>query len=228
MTWHSGPYAPLIDSWLADDDPRLAVSLPELLQARVMDQLLLRIYGAQLMPSELPVLVSQWSRLYFMHWLPAMLVTQLGYGWFLPLELRSVGLVLDERGQPTAMKMLEQGEQGEKEASLEPWIAVNLRPLVDFLASYGGVSPQVLWGNAGDIFERTVRRLQGLGLSGLEPALALLQTRRLADGRPNPLYAPVQYVGDGRRLRRSCCLAYKVDWVGPCEDCPLPKADTPV
>lgn len=222
MAWRSGPYAGLIDTWLADDDPRLAVSLPELMQPEVMDKLLLRIYGAQLLADELPVLVSQWSRFYFMQWLPAMLVTQLGHGWFLPLELRAVGLVLDERGQPTAMKMLEGGEPGEKGASLEPWIAVNLAPFVAFLASYGGVSPQVLWGNAGDIFERTLREMQRLGLTGAEPALALLQIRKLADGRGNPLYAPVEYVGDGRRVRRSCCLAYRV--VGPCEGCPVDGA----
>jgi ferric iron reductase protein FhuF len=219
MAWRSGPYAGLIETWLADDDSRLAVSLPELMQPQVMDQLLLRIYGAQLLADELPVLVSQWSRFYFMQWLPAMLVTQLGYGWFLPLELRAVGLVLDAQGQPTAMKMLEAGEPGEQGASLEPWIAVNMRPLVEFLAGYGGVSAQVLWGNAGDIFERTVRRLEALGMKGLEPALAMLQTRKLADGRNNPLYAPVKYVGDGRRVLRSCCLAYRV--VGPCDDCPV-------
>lgn len=219
MPWRSGPYAGLIESWLADDDPRPAISLPEMLQAPVMDHLLLRIYGAQWLADERPVLVSQFSRYYFMHWLPALLVTQLAHGWFLPLELRAVGLVFDERGQPTAMKMLEAGEPGEARASLEPWIAVNMRPLVEFLSTYGGVPPAVLWGNAGDIFERTVRRLQGLGLKGLEPALALLENRKLADGRPNPLFAPVKYVGDGRRVRRSCCLAYKL--VGPCEECPL-------
>ena len=219
MPWRSGPYAGLIGSWLADDDPRPAIAMLDLLQAPVMDEILLRIYGAQWLASDRPVLISQFSRYYFMHWLPAMLVIQLAHGWFLPLEPGAVGLVFDERGQPTAMKMLEAGEPGDAGASLEPWIAVNMRPLVEWLSADGGVPPAVLWGNAGDIFERTVRRLQGLGLRQVEPALALLEIRKLADGRPNPLYAPVKYVGDGRRVRRSCCLAYKL--VGPCEDCPL-------
>jgi ferric iron reductase protein FhuF len=215
------PYRELLTGLSSADDPRVAVSLPELLQPRVLDQLLSRIYGPELFATHQPVLVSQWSKYYFMHWLPVMLVSQLAHGWDLPLLPRETGLVLDERGIPLAVRFLEEGEEGDAQASLEPWIASNLRPVVDALSAYGKVPAAVLWGNAGDYLESSLRRLQRLGLKNTAPAEALLANRKLADGRPNPLYQPVRYLGDGRRERRSCCLAGQVEGIGPCAQCPL-------
>jgi ferric iron reductase protein FhuF len=223
MNWRDGRFAPMLGAVLAGDDPRTVVSLPELLQPRVLDQLLLKIYGVGLMPSHKPVLVSQWSKFYFQLWLPPMLVSQLAHGWELPLALRDVGLALDERGVPVAIRFFDAGEAGDAQASLEPWLAANLRPLIDALSRYGEVPAAVLWGNAGDCFEQALRQLQAVGLKQLGAAQALLETRRLADGRANPMYAPVRYLGDGRRERRSCCLSYQVPWIGHCEQCPLPQ-----
>lgn len=221
MDLGSSPYAEMLPALATDDDPRIAVSLPELLQPRVLDQLLLRIYGSELMPAHKPVLVSQWSKYYLMHWLPVMLVSQLGHGWDLPLLLREVGLVLDERGLPVAIRFFEAGEPGDAQASLEPWIASNLRPFVDILSRYGDMPAAVLWGNAGDYLEQGLRDIERLGMVDPGPGQAMLSTRKLADGRPNPLYAPVRYLGDGRRERRSCCLAYQVENIGHCQSCPL-------
>ena len=223
MNWRDGPFAPMLGAVLAGDDPRTVVSLPELLQPRVLDQLLLKIYGVELMPAHKPVLVSQWSKFYFQLWLPPMLVSQLAHGWELPLALRDVGLALDERGVPVAIRFFDAGEAGDAQASLEPWLAANLRPLIEALSRYGEVPAAVLWGNAGDCFEQALRQLQAAGLKQLGAAQALLDTRRLADGRANPMYAPVRYLGDGRRERRSCCLSYQVPWIGHCEQCPLPQ-----
>jgi ferric iron reductase protein FhuF len=187
----------------------------------VLDQLLTRIHGAQALAEHKPVLVSQWSRHYFMHWLPAMLVSQLAHGWDLPLLLRDTGLVLDESGVPLAVRFFEAGEEGDAQASLEPWIASNLRPFIDALSAYGEVPPAVLWSNAGDCLESSVRRLQQMGLRNLAPAEGLMNQRKLADGRANPLYQPVRYLGDGRRERRHCCLARQITEMSPCADCPI-------
>jgi len=211
----------LLGGVLEDSDPRTVVSLPELLQPQVLDQLLLKLYGAELMASRRPVLVSQWSKFYLMNWLPAMLVSQLAHGWDLPLLLREVGLSLDPQGRPTGLRFLDAGEEGEAQASLEPWIASNLRPFIDTLSRYGPVPAAVLWGNAGDYLESTLRRLQALGLDNVGPAQSLLDSVKLADGRNNPLYAPVRYLGNGRRQRRACCLSHQVEWIGHCEHCPL-------
>jgi ferric iron reductase protein FhuF len=201
-------------------DTRPFETLPQLLQPARLDELLLQIYGPELMPSHKPVLVSQWSKYYFMHWLPALLVSQLAYGWYLPLQLDEIGLLLDERGLPQAIRLLDAGEAGDADESLEPWVQANLRPFIERLSAYGEVPASVLWGNAGDYLEVNVRRLQAQGLN-VAPALALLESRKSSDGRANPLYAPVRYQADGKRERRTCCLAYKVEWVGPCEHCPL-------
>ncbi len=222
--WHVGPYARLITGLLPPDHPSPAVPLPALLRPEVLDPLLLKLYGAELMPAQRPVLVSQWSKYYFMQIFPALLVTQLAAGWFLPLQLDEWGVVLDERGLPVAVKPVDPGEPGSPSDSLEPWIATHLRPLIEALSGAAGPPPAILWGNAGDYLERAVRQLQSLGLRSLAPAESLLGTRRLADGRANPLYAPVQYAGDGRRQRRSCCLSYQVPWVGACEGCPMAGA----
>lgn len=66
----SGPLERFGQTLLAADDSRPdsrpVVALPDLLQAERLDLLLLSIYGPQLMPSQLPVLVSQWAKFYFM------------------------------------------------------------------------------------------------------------------------------------------------------------------
>lgn len=221
MNLTHSPYRELLAGLAAEDDQRTAVALPALLQKRVLDQLLTRIHGAQALAEHKPVLVSQWSRHYFMHWLPAMLVSQLAHGWDLPLLLRDTGLVLDESGVPLAVRFFEAGEEGDAQASLEPWIASNLRPFIDALSAYGDVPPAVLWSNAGDCLESSVRRLQQMGLRNLAPAEGLMNQRRLADGRANPLYQPVRYLGDGRRERRHCCLARQITEMSPCADCPI-------
>lgn len=221
MNLTHSPYRELLAGLAAEDDQRTAVALPALLQKRVLDQLLTRIHGAQALAEHKPVLVSQWSRHYFMHWLPAMLVSQLAHGWDLPLLLRDTGLVLDESGVPLAVRFFEAGEEGDAQASLEPWIASNLRPFIDALSAYGEVPPAVLWSNAGDCLESSVRRLQQMGLRNLAPAEGLMNQRRLADGRANPLYQPVRYLGDGRRERRHCCLARQITEMSPCADCPI-------
>jgi ferric iron reductase protein FhuF len=221
MNLTHSPYRELLAGLAAEDDQRTAVALPALLQKRVLDQLLTRIHGAQALAEHKPVLVSQWSRHYFMHWLPAMLVSQLAHGWDLPLLLRDTGLVLDESGVPLAVRFFEAGEEGDAQASLEPWIASNLRPFIDALSAYGEVPPAVLWSNAGDCLESSVRRLQQMGLRNLAPAEGLMNQRKLADGRANPLYQPVRYLGDGRRERRHCCLARQITEMSPCADCPI-------
>lgn len=221
MNLTHSPYRELLAGLAAEDDQRTAVALPALLQKRVLDQLLTRIHGAQALAEHKPVLVSQWSRHYFMHWLPAMLVSQLAHGWDLPLLLRDTGLVLDESGVPLAVRFFEAGEEGDAQASLEPWIASNLRPFIDALSAYGEVPPAVLWSNAGDCLESSVRRLQQMGLRNLAPAEGLMNQRKLADGRANPLYQPVRYLGDGRRERRHCCLARQITEMSSCADCPI-------
>jgi len=200
--------------------------VPEVLSAEVLDALLLKVYGAELMASHLPVLVSQWSKYYFMQLIPPVLTASLLGDWHWPLALEQVNLALDERGLPAGVKFgagsvrqLETLESGERFADL---LDDNLLPFIETLTAYGGVASGVLWGNAGDYLETCLSSLRLLNDPSLEAGYALLTDPLRADGRRNPLFNAVSYIGEPpRRQRRSCCLSYQVEWVGRCEHCPL-------
>ena len=221
--WWVGSLARFGESLLADDDPRPVIAVPELLLPETLDRLLLRVYGPELMPSQLPVLVSQWSKYYFMQLIPPVLVGGLLSDWRWPLALEQVSLALDERGLPAGV-WLGAGRACHLE-SPEPFAELlddNLQPFIAALAAYGGVASSVLWGNAGDYLETCLQQLRPLTDKPLDDGYALLNTKQRANGRPNPLFKAVRYVGKPpRRQRRSCCLSYQVEWVGRCEHCPL-------
>ncbi len=87
-----GPLAVFGHALVKGDDHRPVTPVPHLLQAQCLDQLLLRVYGPDLMPSQLPVLVSQWSKYYFMQLIPPVMVAGLVEDWYWPLELDQVAL----------------------------------------------------------------------------------------------------------------------------------------
>ncbi|MCE5985169.1 IucA/IucC family C-terminal-domain containing protein [Pseudomonas sp. LF19] len=172
------------------------IALQALLDQARFDPLLLALYGPQLMPAQRPVLVSQWSKYYF-----ALVWRMLGEGE--PLSAFSdTAVQVDARGLPVTLVT--------EATPCQDLFAEHLQPLVVRLAELGPVSMAVLWGNAGDCLDQA---LQGrVDSSGLQ---VLLQTPG------SPLYAAVSQDAAGRRRRRTCCLSYKVDWVGHCEHCPL-------
>ncbi|PWB32881.1 siderophore-iron reductase FhuF [Pseudomonas sp. SDI] len=171
--------------------------LGQLLRAERFHPLLLALYGAELMPAQLPVLASQWSKYYF-----AMLWQAASLGQVPPWH-EDLAIELDERGLPLAF-----GRSAAPYcASLQAVLEQHLRPLIAALAQVGEVPAAVLWGNAGDCLEQQLKD---------HP-----QARQLLDTPGSPLFAAVRYSVAGVRCRRSCCLSYKVDWVGHCEHCPL-------
>lgn len=214
------------------DDSRPVSPLPALLEAERLDALLLGLYGPELMPSRLPVLVSQWAKYYFMQVIPPVVVASLACDWHWPLNPERIALALDERGVPIGLKWLGEGERirvrpgnpFERFASL---LDDNLSPVIDALSTYGDLPGAVLWSSAGDVLESCLVQCAELPDLLLGEASALLTSRTRPDGRRNPLFKTIRYVaqGDGsppRRQRRACCLSYQVEWVGRCEHCPLP------
>ncbi|MFA0941705.1 MULTISPECIES: siderophore-iron reductase FhuF [Pseudomonas syringae group] len=230
---YAGGLAPFGRTLLAASDLRPVVALPDLLQPERLDQLLLSVYGPQLMPSQLPVLVSQWAKFYFMQIIPPVLVASLAHAWHWPLVLGQVGLVLDERGVPCGVRLLEQGEVW-RDIPVDPFqrfaglLDDNLQPFIAALSAYGELPGAVLWSSAGDYLEGCLVQLAGCSDVSLAAGMALLTERRRPDGRANPLYQAVRYVAQAkgaepRRQRRVCCLSHRVEWVGRCEHCPLPE-----
>lgn len=172
----------------------------QVLQAVRFESLLLELYGPALMPAQRPVLVSQWSKYYF-----AVVWQALLEGKGLPV-FAATEVNLDSRGLPLAL-----GGQGVRCDGIEAALEHHLQPVVLRLAALGAVAPAVLWGNAGDCLDQALQRAEGDG-GGLG---------RLLTSPDSPLYAAVSVDALGRRCRRTCCLSYKVDWVGHCEHCPL-------
>src|SRR5471032_162680 len=130
-------------SLVADDDPRPVYALLDLLQPEKLDQMLMQTYGPELMPRHLPVLVSQWSKYYFMHLIPLVVVAVLVQGWCWPLALEGIGVSLDSRGLPDGVKLPEQGAAVAVE-SFDGLLDHNLQPVIESLSAYSGVGGGVL------------------------------------------------------------------------------------
>ena len=213
----SESFASFGQTLLAVDDPRPVRPLSEVLQPETLDALLLNIYGPELMPARKAVLVSQWSKYYFMQVIPPVVVASLVFDRHWSLKLDDVSLALDERGLPAGVKF-----GACEEGGLEGLLDDNLRPVIENLSAYGNLPGAVLWGNAGDYLESCLARLGAVTDVSLDAGFGLLRNRTLADGRRNPLFNAITYVGEPAcRKRRTCCLSYQVEWVGRCEHCPL-------
>lgn len=220
----TGALEPFGRTLLAADDPRPLHGVPELLRPDVLDALLLKVYGPELVSSHLPVLVSQWSKYYFMQLIPPVMAASLMKDWHWPLAVDQVSLALDERGLPAGIRL----GPGKVEPTLDPLqrsahlLDDNLQPFIAALSIYGGVASGVLWGNAGDYLENCLTQLRPLTNRPLDAWEALLNCQYRPDGSRNPLFKAVSYIGEPPcRQRRSCCLSYQVEWVGRCEHCPL-------
>ncbi|KFE54211.1 siderophore-iron reductase FhuF [Pseudomonas syringae] len=216
----SGAFTPFGQTLLAAEDPQPVRPLLEVLRPESLDALLLNIYGPALMPAQRAVLVSQWSKYYFMQLIPPVVVASLVFDRHWSLALDRVSLALDARGLPSGVK-LSDCERG----SLGELLDDNLRPFIAALSAYGHVPGSVLWGNAGDYLESCLVRLNAVTDVSLEAGYGLLRNRTLSDGRRNPLFKAIDYVGEpARRKRLTCCLSYQVEWVGRCEHCPVQVA----
>jgi len=226
--WWVGSLARFGESLLADDDPRPVIAVPELLLPETLDQLLMRVYGPELMPSQLPVLVSQWSKYYFMQIIPPVVVAALVHDAHWPLSLDQVALALDERGVLDGVRFLgagicRAGGRGNPFERFSPLLD-HLQQVIEVLSTYGGVAPGVLWGNAGDYLETCLTQLAQVSDVSLLDGYALLNERTRPEGGRNRLFGTITYIETPtgiRRQRRSCCLSHRVEWVGRCEHCPL-------
>ncbi|RJG14411.1 siderophore-iron reductase FhuF [Pseudomonas cavernicola] len=232
-----GELACFAETLALPDDPRPAVSVAALLEPAGLDERLSRLYGLELMQSQRSVLVSQYSKYYFMALIPPVLAASLLHDWRLPLAPDALRVVLSDNGLPQAVQLPDEGERW-PDVPDDPFLRFaelvegNLQPFIHTLAADGQVAPQVLWGNAGDYFETTLRRLAELTAASLTPGYAVLEARRCPDGTDNPLFAPIRYVPQAgvlqpRRERRVCCLRHRVAGIEHCEHCPLLRRMTP-
>ncbi|HEU4792533.1 MAG TPA: siderophore-iron reductase FhuF [Nitrolancea sp.] len=108
----------------------------------------------------------------------------------------------------------------------------HLALVVDRLHGLARVPREILWGNAGnlcaDLYER-IAACRSIGEAVAEDRRALLELpTSAATAGPNPLYQSVRYeqpddsgLTTATRVRRTCCLRYRLPDSNPCYVCPL-------
>lgn len=230
-----GEFASYREVLVTRDDPRPSIPVRALLERQMLDSVLRR-FDPPNADSDRRALASQWSKWYLVRLVPPVVAAALVLGRRLPLAFDEVEVVLDAQGIPEAFKL-----PGEGAAFAAPpqdpfqrfahLLEDHLQPFIQTLAGEARLSPRVLWSNAGNYFEWFIGEMAKL--PPLAPLLGhgreLLATERRPDGTRNPLYQPVRYVevscaqrADGLwRQRRTCCIRYRLDTLGHCDNCPL-------
>lgn len=181
-------------------------------------------------PGEDPkAIASIWSKAHFATMLPPFMALMLLLQRQVDVRLEASGCTFWPDGTlrhihlPDSGRIIEANDVNNRFAAL---VEGHIRPLVEALADVSGVAKRVFWSNAGNIFDIATRRAHQMTGSNpaITDALALLEERRLPDGRTNPLHAPVRYrsTPEGHdRQRRVCCIRYLIDRLGYCSTCPL-------
>ncbi|GFM80176.1 siderophore-iron reductase FhuF [Pseudomonas cichorii] len=176
-------------------------------------------------------LVSLWSKWYFSTFMAPVMATSLLQQCELPLALADTGLQLGDDSRPKALHLAHAGNPLPPCSAFERFhglIDGHLTPVIEALVKVTRASPRLFWSNAGNTFEFVTSRLDLHPLANPQstaPAREILTARLRPDGRRNPLFAPVRYHDTGEneplRLRRICCIRYRLPGVGYCSSCPL-------
>ncbi|MFW6322413.1 MAG: siderophore-iron reductase FhuF [Guyparkeria sp.] len=214
----------------ANEPGRGSVSGESLLDGSAIDDLLERF--AQDYPGgDQRAVASQWSKWLFHAWLSPIIAMMVLAGRSLPANASEWGVRFDVGGRAERL-WLSSGDGSSApvpaELLLERLVCGELGRAVSVFARHSGASVNVFWSNAGNLVEHVLSRL------GDHPAtepvrLARIQAfldRPRIEGVRNRLYRPVVYrIAAGetepRRLRRVCCIRYRLECYDYCENCPL-------
>jgi ferric iron reductase protein FhuF len=233
-----GEYAAYRDAFVLEDDPRPAISGSTFVDAGTLDAAAARLacrYGG----SDRRALISMWSKFYFIRLLPPVIAANLLLRWHLPVALETLGVILDDEGLPTAFKLPHAGtllppSRLESQHRFDELLNLNLAPYISASCAYAQLSPRVLWANAGNCFEASLRvmeRQPGIRTEELRDGDAFLGLPMCADGSRNPLFRPIRYRDvmreDGGMLRlrelKVCCIRYLLPRLTYCQACPIPR-----
>lgn len=233
--------APLLDGPLAflkpkiayADDRREAVRGVDLVDAEILRELLAR-FGAAYPGQDRRAVASLWSKRLFAVVLEPVLATSMLADWALPVGLGDIGLILTADGRAEALKLGPVGaafKPASAELRFGALIDDHLALVIGALARETGITPRVLWSNAGNYFEHAVAtagRTGSAACPGVVHGQELLASRARPDGRSNPLFAPVYYrdpQGRTGRRRRICCIRYLIPGQGYCGTCPIVRQE---
>lgn len=229
----AGPLEALGNKLLqADEAPDHTVPAADVFTAAGLDRVIAR-HGKQYAHGDARAVLSQWSKYYLSAAVVVPVAANLILGRELPLGLDRLGLVLSPTGEVEQLVLPHDGSAVAAAAASSrflPLIHEVLAPAIGIMAAHASLSPRVFWSNAGHYFDHLAQTLAPTpGLpDAVNEASRLMHLRYLADGHRNPLFRPTHDVVDAagarHRLRRVCCIRYRLERLDYCSTCPLPVA----
>lgn len=226
-----GNYASFSGGVTAAGDPRPAVRWNRLLDAEMqaeIDKRFLTRFGC----FEPRAVRSIWIKWYLNIFLPPLLVADVFLMQTLAVELDNVRFIMANDMRIAAVR-LDQPSRDTRDADpfvrFDTLVFHHLSPLVAMWSERTGLTSRVLWSNVGNTFEAMLRRIERVSGSSqrFDEVQRLLDVPRWPDGRANPLYAAVHYIGahdTKTRRRRVCCLQYLLPDRRFCSACPIEEA----
>ena len=216
------------------DVPTLVAS--ELLDREALNAQLERYSRFHGKGADCKAVVSLWSKFHFSNVSIPTLLANLLLGYDLPVGGDELRLELGDHGQTACIWLPHGGVPLVSHAHHERFSTLfdgHCAPLIEALAAVSGLSAKVFWSNLGHYVEfvgKTCSRHPTFTGAG-EPLLDYLATKTLPNGRRNPLYQPVRYLELGgetpTRVRRLCCIKYRLPGEPLCGGCPLKSENRP-
>ncbi|MBO4122687.1 siderophore-iron reductase FhuF [Cupriavidus gilardii] len=178
-----------------------------------------------------PALASWWARHYCVVLVPPVLVAAAALGRTVPISLEEVDIAFGPDGLVSRIH-LRSSVLGNACATLDETLAAmthqHLAPVFATLSQLTRASPRVLWSHAAEFVQYVGMNLlahPALDASRRDTLAQWLRQDRGADGRPHPYRAAYldRPLPDGseQRVRRVCCLKYRLDGDDYCGTCPL-------
>lgn len=228
----SGDLAVYRDRFVLASDVAAPSAGSDLADPERLAELLARFGNRRYPGADRRAVASLWAKQHFATLLPPFLAIALLAEREIDVGIDAIGCIFSDEGVTQSIHLRDAGKPAAPADAFQRFVPLmdgHLVPMITALAAASGVSRKVLWSNAGNMFDFIVRRVeQAVGARpAVMDALTLMATRRLPDGRPNPLFDPVRYPDDGgrrKRVRRVCCIRYLIPDLGYCSTCPLPEA----
>lgn len=223
-----GPLAPYGEVLRLPEAGQTAIPVRELMQSDGINAVLAE-FRPKAAQEDQRALLSLWSQYYFLRLLPPVLAVNLFMGRDLPLAVDDVQVVI-QQGQPVAFVLQNEGEALAPETPLAQRFSGlmegHLVPVVQAWAKQVNLAGRVYWGNVGSYLDWIVRELKTHGVDAhvWRPLVDYLALEHLTTGRRNPLYRLYRQCqtpsDDPLRVRRHCCIRYRLPDTEFCPDCP--------
>lgn len=227
---YQGPLERFTAPLIGGTPPKRAIRTSQWRNLALLEQTLAR-YASQHPGGDLRAIASLWSKWHFSSLIIPTLTAHLLLNRDLPVGLDDVRVQVNKQGCTQCLWLPHEGETCLTPTATERFSTLteqHLAPLIERLSTLSGAAPRVFWSNAGSYLDYYVNALATHPLvnqDALTAARTLLASRTL-NGQRNPLFEPVRtYQPSGnedvKRVRRLCCLRYRLDEFGICGNCPL-------